>query len=64
MTQGIPCPLCASASRVLETRMANDVVLRRRRECTACRFRFSTLERIISPARFRVDWDPLAQKAS
>nr|WP_281054779.1 hypothetical protein [Thiorhodococcus drewsii] len=44
--------------------MANDVVLRRRRECTVCRFRFSTLERIISPARFRVDWDPLAQKAS
>ena len=43
----IPCPLCGSQTRVIETRMANDVLLRRRRECTACRFRFSTEERML-----------------
>ena len=37
------CPKCASSSRTLETR-ENKNYKRRRRECRACGFRFSTKE--------------------
>jgi transcriptional repressor NrdR len=39
------CPNCRSPdTRVIETREADDAI-RRRRECEACRFRFTTYER-------------------
>jgi transcriptional repressor NrdR len=40
------CPSCRSATRVLESRRADEgVAIRRRRECPACRHRFTTYER-------------------
>jgi transcriptional repressor NrdR len=40
------CPRCGSATRVLESRRAEDgAALRRRRRCTACDHRFTTYER-------------------
>jgi transcriptional repressor NrdR len=40
------CPLCESASRVLESRSAEaGAAIRRRRECSACGHRFTTYER-------------------
>lgn len=42
------CPHCGSASRVLETRAADDGrATRRRRECTTCGQRFTTSERVM-----------------
>lgn len=40
------CPYCYNSdSRVVDTRIADDgASIRRRRECTACKHRFSTLE--------------------
>src|SRR5918996_950652 len=39
-------PNCRSATRVLESRHADEgVAIRRRRECPACRHRFTTYER-------------------
>jgi transcriptional repressor NrdR len=41
------CPFCAfDSTRVIETRMAGDDAIRRRRECERCHERFSTYERI------------------
>ncbi|MBU6427405.1 MAG: transcriptional regulator NrdR [Cyanobacteria bacterium REEB65] len=42
------CPLCSGAdSRVLESRLLDqDSALRRRRECSACKARFTTYERV------------------
>ncbi len=42
------CPQCASMeTRVIETRTADEGrTIRRRRECTACGFRFTTYERV------------------
>ncbi len=42
------CPQCGGAdTRVMETRTADEgQTVRRRRECTACGFRFTTYERI------------------
>ena len=41
------CPLCGSATRVLESRRAEDgAALRRRRRCSECEHRFTTYERI------------------
>jgi transcriptional repressor NrdR len=40
------CPRCESASRVLESRSAeNGASVRRRRECSSCGHRFTTYER-------------------
>ena len=40
------CPACDRATRVLESRRADDgAAVRRRRECTACGHRFTTFER-------------------
>ncbi len=40
------CPSCRSATRVLESRRADEGgAIRRRRECPACRHRFTTYER-------------------
>jgi transcriptional repressor NrdR len=40
------CPSCRSATRVLESRHADEgVAIRRRRECPACGHRFTTYER-------------------
>ena len=47
------CPRCHSASRVLETRRADEgAALRRRRECPACGHRFTTNERREPPPLF------------
>lgn len=41
------CPLCNHNTKVLESRTgANNVSMRRRRECLQCKFRFSTIEEI------------------
>lgn len=41
------CPLCNNDTRVVESRTtAQNSSIRRRRECTACKFRFSTVEEI------------------
>lgn len=42
------CPFCAaSEDKVIDSRASNDqMVIRRRRECTACKRRFTTYERI------------------
>lgn len=43
------CPHCGHAqSRVIETRVSDDAI-RRRRECEACRLRFTTYERAQVP---------------
>lgn len=40
------CPSCAAATRVLESRPADDgAAVRRRRECASCGRRFTTFER-------------------
>lgn len=46
------CPECGSPEdKVVDSRSAEDgTVIRRRRECTACSTRFTTLERIETPA--------------
>ena len=43
------CPYCESDSRVVDSRAATDGV-RRRRVCNTCRRRFTTYERVGSPA--------------
>jgi transcriptional repressor NrdR len=44
------CPACGSATRVLESRRADDgTALRRRRRCSECEHRFTTFERAESP---------------
>lgn len=42
------CPLCRSdQTKVIDTRMSTDgMLVRRRRECEKCRYRFSTIEEI------------------
>jgi transcriptional repressor NrdR len=41
------CPDCESQTHVVESRSADDgAAVRRRRECTACGFRFTTFERV------------------
>ncbi len=41
------CPICQSSTRVLETRRTEAVAtLRRRRECSSCGERFTTVERL------------------
>ncbi len=41
------CPLCNKDSRVVDTRESADSMgIRRRRECTKCSYRFSTLEEV------------------
>lgn len=42
------CPFCGHQDdRVLDTRVQKDGAIRRRRECLACRARFSTLETLM-----------------
>ncbi|MBP2019682.1 transcriptional repressor NrdR [Symbiobacterium terraclitae] len=44
------CPFCGAESRVVESRHAPDEeAIRRRRECTSCGRRFSTMERVEAP---------------
>lgn len=40
------CPVCTSKeTKVIDSRVGNDgMIIRRRRECIACHYRFSTLE--------------------
>jgi transcriptional repressor NrdR len=45
----VQCPYCESDSRVVDSRAATDGV-RRRRVCNVCRRRFTTYERVGSPA--------------
>ena len=43
---GVPCPSCYGASRVIDTRplKSDRHALRRRRKCLACKGRFTTIE--------------------
>jgi transcriptional repressor NrdR len=42
------CPQCDASSHVVETRAADEgAAVRRRRECSACSFRFTTFERML-----------------
>lgn len=42
----VRCPVCESSSRVLESRAADaGAAVRRRRQCSACGYRFTTYER-------------------
>ncbi|MEW8978598.1 MAG: transcriptional regulator NrdR [Symbiobacterium sp.] len=44
------CPFCGAESRVIESRPAPDEeAIRRRRECTSCGRRFTTMERVEVP---------------
>ncbi len=48
------CPDCQAQTHVVESRSADEgVAVRRRRECTACGFRFTTFERV-GTARLQV----------
>ena len=41
------CPLCHAETKVVDSRSVNsDMMVRRRRECTSCQFRFTTHEQI------------------
>lgn len=41
------CPICQTDTKVLESRTTTqNSVIRRRRECLGCKFRFSTIEEI------------------
>lgn len=42
--RGMPCKVCQGQSRVIDTDQRQRVI-RRRRECRACRFRWTTRER-------------------
>ncbi len=42
------CPMCQSETKVVDSRVLNgEMIVRRRRECTKCKFRFSTHEQIV-----------------
>jgi transcriptional repressor NrdR len=49
----VNCPRCDSPTKTLETRRVPDGAVRRRRECTQCRHRFTTYERAV-PATLEV----------
>ncbi len=52
------CPYCGqSEDRVLDTRVQKEGAIRRRRECLACRGRYSTLETIILDYPFVIKKD-------
>lgn len=41
------CPICNSGTKVVETRLSSEGTgIRRRRECTSCEYRFTTVEEI------------------
>lgn len=44
-----PCCLAENSSNVKSTRYYNDFETRRRRECTVCGCRFSTVEVVVVP---------------
>ncbi len=46
------CPDCAGATHVLDTRRQGAHAIRRRRECTACEKRFTTVERDLGATEF------------
>jgi len=41
------CPQCHNKTQVTETRAKTSYILRRRRECLKCQYRFTTYERIV-----------------
>jgi transcriptional repressor NrdR len=45
----VQCPKCSGDTNVSETRPAGKHTLRRRRVCTQCNWRFTTLEQIALP---------------
>lgn len=52
------CPTCGhSDDRVLESREQKDGTIRRRRECLACKFRFSTQETLLLSYPFVIKKD-------
>lgn len=46
----VKCPQCEEATRVVDTRVTTENEVRRRRECGDCKDRFTTYERLESPA--------------
>lgn len=40
------CPKCNHNTEVIETRSQGSFIIRRRRQCNSCRYRFTTYERI------------------
>jgi transcriptional repressor NrdR len=46
----VNCPRCDSGTAILETRRVPDGAVRRRRECSSCRHRFTTYERTVPEA--------------
>lgn len=52
------CPFCGQTEdRVLDTRVQKDGAIRRRRECLACRGRYSTIETLILDYPFVIKKD-------
>lgn len=41
------CPKCGGATAVIETRGTSDELVRRRRKCVCCGYRFSTVETFV-----------------
>jgi transcriptional regulator NrdR family protein len=49
------CPVCGEKTRVLETRESKRQIIRRRRACKSCGFRFSTFGMQILGVMERLD---------
>jgi len=44
------CPRCKkSETQVIDSRESDNYIIRRRRECLKCKYRFTTYERIVQP---------------
>ena len=43
------CPRCSQRTRVTDCRLQADTLFKRRRECQACKCRFSTYEEVFGP---------------
>jgi transcriptional repressor NrdR len=46
----VNCPRCDGQTKTLETRRVPDGAVRRRRQCSSCRHRFTTYERAVPEA--------------
>lgn len=70
------CPICEGATKVTNSRPGPDII-RRRRECVGCGYRFTTIEmdedmhkrerirlcRALEPKRFSVEYNPITDEA-
>ena len=46
------CPKCHADSGVLDSRMKQHGIIRRRRQCEDCKYRWSTVEVLVSETKF------------